>query len=302
MLSLATWLVFPVFLPPVTHGCSESIMGLKLTGHLYKSFHEGDLFECFYACQREQPCQSFNYLYTSAICELNNRTMEAREQHVIGNAESVYFGNTVRIPIGSSLQLPALSCREIKDFEHAVSGRYWIWEFGSPVEVYCNMTTAERVDCLSNPCLNNGTCAYQGDDAFTCVCAVGYTGDICELAPECQNYTNLTDATRHVDKQGGAACDDQIPKRWYRFVGPAGTRLSESSLNPTTCGTRRPGWMKGTHPSMRDGDVTRTVCFSWAGNPCFGATVDIRVRNCGEFYVYELVPTVPCSRYCGADA
>ena len=66
------------------------------------------------------------------------------------------------------------------------------------------------------------------------------------------------------------------------------------------CGTHAPGWLSGAHPAAADGAVQRKVCFNWVGD-CCKWSIDIRVRNCGGFYVYELPPTQFCNlRYCGA--
>ena len=77
--------------------------------------------------------------------------------------------------------------------------------------------------------------------------------------------------------------------------------MPESCTVPWRCGTLATGWLNGCHPSVADGAVTRQVCFSWAGNCCFGLNnIYINVRNCGGFYVYRLKPLTACSyRYCG---
>ena len=74
---------------------------------------------------------------------------------------------------------------------------------------------------------------------------------------------------------------------------------------PTTCppvrrcGTHAPGWIKGHHPSVADGEVTREVCYHWT-NDCCRWKNNIKVKNCGAFFVYELQKTPVCSlRYCG---
>ena len=36
-------------------------------------------------------------------------------------------------------------------------------------------------ECASAPCQNNGTC-INGLDGHTCLCIVGYTGDVCETS------------------------------------------------------------------------------------------------------------------------
>jgi len=48
-----------------------------------------------------------------------------------------------------------------------------------------------------------------------------------------------------------------------------------------------------------DGIQDRRACFSWKNNCCYRST-QIRVRNCGKFYVYNLPSTKGCQeRYCG---
>ena len=65
------------------------------------------------------------------------------------------------------------------------------------------------------------------------------------------------------------------------------------------CGTYAPGYLTGGHPTVDEGVVSRKVCFhSYYG--CCEISQNIRVRNCGGFYVYELLPTPKCFlRYCG---
>ena len=65
------------------------------------------------------------------------------------------------------------------------------------------------------------------------------------------------------------------------------------------CGTHAPGWMHGQHPTKDDGSVKRKVCFNWSNNVCLW-NIEISVRNCGAFYVYQL-PRIPYCylRYCG---
>jgi hypothetical protein len=124
---------------------------------------------------------------------------------------------------------------------------------------------------------------------------------------ECSSYTLLDNQDRNIKYRGGSLlCDSGISTRWYRFGGGAGTQL------PTTCVDRADtsylkcrahvvSWLNGAHPSVVDGKVTRTVCFSWAGKCCW-VQKDIEVINCGFFYVYKFGPTPGCHvRYCGTD-
>ena len=63
------------------------------------------------------------------------------------------------------------------------------------------------------------------------------------------------------------------------------------------CNTNAPGWLKGEHPSVADGQVTRKACFHWSN--CCSLSTNIKVRNCGSYYVYYLKSTGSCwYRYC----
>ncbi len=95
-------------------------------------------------------------------------------------------------------------------------------------------------------------------------------------------------------------CDNGL-SGWYRFEGAAGTRMLESCPSQNSCGTHAPGWMSGGHPSVNEGQVTRTVHFNWS-NSCSHWSTSVQVSNCGDYYVYELNGTPVCSlRYCGTD-
>ena len=86
---------------------------------------------------------------------------------------------------------------------------------------------------------------------------------------------------------------------WYRFSGAAGNQMAESCVEVHRCGTSRPSWLNGSHPTVNEGVVQRRVCFSVSFFCCYYSTY-IRVRNCGGFYVYQLKPLTFChSRYCG---
>ena len=108
-------------------------------------------------------------------------------------------------------------------------------------------------------------------------------------------------------------CDKTLAKKWYRLVGPAGTQLPTSNASEVDgqrlqhgkeiCKTHAAGYMTAPHPTIRDGIVSRNVCFEWSGN-CNGGEVPIQVAACADdfgrnYYVYELVKTTSCSlAYC----
>ena len=66
------------------------------------------------------------------------------------------------------------------------------------------------------------------------------------------------------------------------------------------CGTRQPGWFKGSLPTVKQGKVSSTVCFN-DGTSCCKTNVNILVRNCGGFCVYDFPrSTKGCNKgYCG---
>ena len=77
--------------------------------------------------------------------------------------------------------------------------------------------------------------------------------------------------------------------------------MPETCVPIRRCGTHAPGWLNGKHPTVAEGAVTRQVCYHWSNKCCMWEN-NIRVRNCGAFYVYELVKTPTYYlRYCGSD-
>ena len=67
------------------------------------------------------------------------------------------------------------------------------------------------------------------------------------------------------------------------------------------CGTDWSGWLNAAHPTVEEGEVRRTVCFSDRSNGCQDAGT-IFVKNCGSYFIYRLEKTYRCaSRYCSTD-
>ncbi|KAL9963777.1 hypothetical protein ACROYT_G027317 [Oculina patagonica] len=124
-----------------------SIYQMMLKGHTFKTFKARRLsMDCREACNSEIKCQSYNYVFFQDICELNNRTKEARPGHFVKDKDRYYMRKAPnRVPLGSVPEMPADSCGEIKASEggQAVSGSYWLdlEKNGSPLKVYCDMTT-----------------------------------------------------------------------------------------------------------------------------------------------------------------
>ena len=96
-------------------------------------------------------------------------------------------------------------------------------------------------------------------------------------------------------------CDRDLSTKWYRFSASAGATMPEFCVPRYLCGTRVTGWLNGTHPRVHEGVVSRQVCFH--DSNCCWRRINIRIRNCGGFYVYELKAPPDCPmRYCGGPS
>lgn len=67
-----------------------SSLSMMLQRHTYKTFETSSVLECDQACNDDFRCQSFNYVFLENICELNNRTKEARPEDFISNPRRYY--------------------------------------------------------------------------------------------------------------------------------------------------------------------------------------------------------------------
>ena len=121
------------------------------------------------------------------------------------------------------------------------------------------------------------------------------------VADPCHHYKNLTDANRKISyKTADGLCDNQLLEGWYRFEGAAGTKMPTTHVSAYSCGTDWSGWLDGAHPTVEDGEVQRTVCFSDRSTGC-QQSINIFVKNCGSYFIYKLYPPNCASRYCGTD-
>ncbi|XP_029210092.2 uncharacterized protein LOC114973889 [Acropora millepora] len=107
----------------------NSISGMYLRSHTFKTIQVGSLFECQTKCEEETHCQSYNVIIGKNICELNSRTKEARPQDFVPDWNRCYMTQPLRATLGSIQTLPAKSCQEIKDNEGIVLAdtKYWIY-------------------------------------------------------------------------------------------------------------------------------------------------------------------------------
>nr|XP_058951021.1 uromodulin-like isoform X3 [Pocillopora verrucosa] len=164
-------------------------------------------------------------------------------------------------------------------------------------------------ECARNlSCHVNANCTNT-IGSHVCTCHTGYTGDgqTCSADP-CYDYRNLSDADRkstYNTPYGGEKCDDEssslIFGKWYRFVGDAGTKMPTQCVPDNRCGALLSGWLKGGHPTLADGEVSSEVCFTRGGD-CCKKSVNVRVKDCGSYFIYKLQKPPACDlRYCGTD-
>jgi len=111
-----------------------SIGGMFLKGHTFKTSKAGWPAGCYFMCEEEVTCQSYNFVIGHKVCELNNRTKEARPEDFKPDQTRFYMKRAKnRVPLGSIQELPAESCSEIKASEgnEMVNGNYWIYSDGN---------------------------------------------------------------------------------------------------------------------------------------------------------------------------
>ena len=69
-----------------------SILGMMLRRHIFKKITGATLGDvCLRECYRDFRCQSFNFVISQGMCELNNRTKEARPEDFVPDSDRYYF-------------------------------------------------------------------------------------------------------------------------------------------------------------------------------------------------------------------
>ena len=68
-----------------------SIHGMMLKGHIFIEEKTGTRLNCLEKCDDDVRCQSLNYISSQGICELNNRTKEARPEDFVPDSDRFYI-------------------------------------------------------------------------------------------------------------------------------------------------------------------------------------------------------------------
>ncbi|XP_078379648.1 uncharacterized protein LOC144662661 [Oculina patagonica] len=183
------FMVSLMFRDTATQQCGSdtySMFQMMLKGHTFRTFQARPMsLDCREACTSDVRCQSYNYVFFKDICELNNRTKEARPEDFVKNSDRYYMKKAPnRVPLGSIPELPADSCTEIMASEGAqtVSGNYWLdsTRSGNSILARCDMNIEIADYCIKHQCQNNAT-SVNNHVNYTCACnSSRWIGDYCE--------------------------------------------------------------------------------------------------------------------------
>ena len=145
--------------------------------------------------------------------------------------------------------------------------------------------------------------------SLTCLLSLFFLVSFVSTQPicnECCNqtgYTELNEPRRSIKSvwQRGQTplCDRRLRRGWYRFTSFGGTKMPETAVKDSRCGTHDPVWLSDSpHPTTAQGIVTGKACITSFGDTC-SDFLYIHIKNCGDYYVYYLKPLYYCaSAYC----
>ena len=77
-------------------GSEGSISGWMLQKHIYKTIKVDTGINCVLVCRNDNRCQSLNFAMRLRICELNDRTKEARPEDFVPNPDRYYFKRDIK--------------------------------------------------------------------------------------------------------------------------------------------------------------------------------------------------------------
>lgn len=81
----------------------KSVGGMFLRDHTFETCN-AELPECFIRCAKEVTCQSFNFAIGQKVCELSNRTKDARPEDFVPDPTRLYVkrvNNRGTIPLSA---------------------------------------------------------------------------------------------------------------------------------------------------------------------------------------------------------
>nr|XP_022297908.1 uncharacterized protein LOC111107161 [Crassostrea virginica] len=100
-------------------------------------------------------------------------------------------------------------------------------------------------------------------------------------------------------------CDSGLEEKWYRPVKQNhDVRMPTTCVPQNRCGTRSPIWLNGNEPTIDDKTTNMKACVNTGITETCSCNkqIDIQIRNCSSFFVYNLTATSSCpERYCFGD-
>ena len=69
----------------------EPIYWKALKGYTFKTLQDSSPFGCLYDCHYEARCQSYNFVINGNICEMNNRTKDAKPDNFVSDPKRFYM-------------------------------------------------------------------------------------------------------------------------------------------------------------------------------------------------------------------
>ncbi|XP_033095732.1 uromodulin-like [Anneissia japonica] len=178
----------------------------------------------------------------------------------------------------------------------------------------CSGSSSQTISC-------SGSCPRGTPIPGGCECPFPYTGTCCrETIQEnnCINRFTLVQPWRSTKNHqvSGQACDSNaLMAYWYQFTGKGGNKMPTACVVADRCGVHSPICVsythldvykrQGAHPSVDSGIVTRQVCKSLSTDGvtnCCEWSSNIRVQNCGEYFIYSLPKLNACgSGFCAGE-
>ncbi len=212
-----------------------------------------------------------------------------RPTYVSSTGSSSYPTWSTNYPTGSS-QYPTGSSQHSTDYTSVPTGR----------PTYYSSTSY------------TGTGYPTGSTQKPTTGVTGYpTGSHVPLPAQCSNYKLLNDVTRSVNSSYNYYCDessdrytspDWVGTGYYRVVSPAGNFIADYSNGIQRCGTNNVGYLLDQHPQEAGRETDARVCFQGTSNGGCDRTIDVKITNCIDYYVYYLIDVFLCSsRYCGTE-
>ncbi|XP_066022870.1 uromodulin-like [Pocillopora verrucosa] len=271
-----------------------NVQGMALKRSVFKRWSLAAPHLCDVKCGQEIACQSYNYNHyrNYQICELNNRTKEARPENFLSAPAWFYIRRlNGRAPLGSIPELPALSCHEIKASEgkYIISGMYWLDPTckGKAKLIYCDMVHEDMDECKYNisNCDVNANCTNTYG-SYKCTCKVGYTGDghscsdineckgnhSCHVNATCMNTLGSHVCQCHAGYTGNGQSCTADPCYNYQNLSDANRKSSYVTPihGPSLCDDLLPeGWYRFVGAAGTKMPTTRVPAFrcgtTWSG-------------------------------------